>query len=56
MLLKINNKTVTVHQQDTYKLRAILIGQEQYNYFVILCKNVYFRAEICNFVQSQSQS
>ena len=28
-----------------------LIGQEQCNYIVILCKNVYFRAKTCNSVQ-----
>ena len=30
------------------KLYLILISREQFNYFVILCKNVWFRAEICN--------
>ena len=46
---------ITQYNHINEKNYLIPIGQEPCNYFVILCKNVYFRAEICNFVQLQSQ-
>ena len=41
--LKLFKNYMANHIQETKNL--ILIGQEQYNYFVILCKKVKFRAE-----------